>query len=829
MNARRAGRVPPRVDIIGRYQVVRPLGHGGMGQVFLAHDPTLERDVALKLLHRDDSQSALHDEAKALAALSHPGIVTIFEIGVHEGQDFIAMEYLPGRTLRRVLDDAKAAPGTAPREQRVAILRQVAAAVAAAHRAGILHRDIKPENVVVTDDGNVKVVDFGIARRLGGVARPLTRAATARELVDALRRTLPPELVMGGTDTEVSAGTETMFGTPAYMAPEVLVGQEPSEASDVYSLGVVLFECLAGHRPHEGTTLVEMIAQVIDSDAPPLADPLGPLVERMLARDPRQRPTLDEIGAALEPSPIVVHVPIPPPPRKRGLLWFAIGLVAAGGLAFGGWQLRHREPPPPPPAPVANAAASIAVAPFTIDVPSYGREPPHDKFVADTLVGLLDEVEGAHIKALHADGRATAQRSGAEYLVTGAIKEAQGQLHATVEVVSVATGSRVKLVELAKPSVQFAKLMDALAGEIARSVAPGATLAETRNPARAVAFYDQGKAIVDTGRFTDARPYFEQAVDADPQSFDAWYELALVLSWMDADPDLVLAATAQALATAPAGPKHELMRGAALFLHDDYAGARAVLEPLDIPGTPDQREVLYYLGESNWHDGRHDAAFGYFKRALEADARFRPATVHPMQYALARRMGKEAQYFVGLAGESSEWIEMSLGHYQALLYSSSSLQRLWAALILEKPIAPDLATAYLGDDLRGRSLRIARELAAGDREGARREFAALWTSLVAGRTAEQLADVYYGVELLGETVISAGLTDETRQLVTLLAERSKRRPVRGYHRFAMLAAALLGDEGLLVTTPTTERNQRLGDASRAELAGDHAKAAAILT
>ncbi len=806
------------METIGRYHVVRPLGAGGMGTVFLAHDPVLERDVALKVLHRDKVQSTLHEEAKALAALSHPGIVTVFEIGVHEDQDFIAMEYLPGRTLRQVLADG------ASRAERIAILRSVAVAVGAAHRAGILHRDIKPENVVVGDDGNVKVVDFGIARRLT-MPHALPRASTARELIDVLRRTLPPEMIMGGTDTEVSAGTETMYGTPAYMAPEVLVGEEPTAASDIYSLGVVLFECLSGQRPHAGGTLVEMIAQVVEGDAPPLADPLGPLVAEMLARDPRHRPSLPTIGAALEPPPIIIQAPpAPRPPRRR---WPIIALASLGVLAVAGlvmWQLRpaSSEPAVAPTPPLATI--SIAVAPFAIAMPSYGREPPHERFVADTLVGLLDDVEGAHVKGISAADRDAARRSGASYFVTGTLNEEQGKLHARLVVMALASGQVIAQPDAVRPSAEFAKVLDQLAADIARAIDPRATLAD-HNPVRATRYTEIGKQFSDTGRFTDARPYFEQAVDSDPKNYEAWYGLALVLSWMDADEDSILAATTQAQATAPAGPEHELMRGVALFIDGDYPGARAVLEPLDQPGTADLREVLYYLGEANWHDGRFDIGFRYFKRTLEINPKFGPATVHPMQYALVHRNAKDAQYFVGVARESSDWVELAVGHYTALLDSRSARIRMWGYLLLDRKLPPDVTIA---NDFDGRTLNIALAAAAGDREGARRQFASLWAELVIGHTPTQTANLYFDLELLGEVVLTAAMTDETRQIISFLAERSKRRPIRGYQRFSMLAAGLLGEPSLILTTRVSERDAALGEASRAELAGDHTKAAQIL-
>src|SRR5262245_12307109 len=245
-----------------------------MGRVFLARDPSLERLVALKLLHAEASQRDLrarfHDEAKMLAALSHPGIVMIFEIGEHDGQDFIAMEYLAGRSLRELLQPEH----RAQRVDLVAICAKVAVALGAAHTAGILHRDVKPENVVVMDGGDVKVVDFGISRRLNAAEprRSHHRFETpieqrVEELVEAFAITMP--LTTPPRATVITAGTQTVFGTPGYMAPEVLVGGESSASSDVYSLGVMLYECVAGRPPYEGRSLVEVMARAIDGSEQP--------------------------------------------------------------------------------------------------------------------------------------------------------------------------------------------------------------------------------------------------------------------------------------------------------------------------------------------------------------------------------------------------------------------------------------------------------------------------------------------------------------------------------------------------------------------------------
>ena len=572
------------MDDIGRYRIVRQLGTGGMGSVYLAHDPTLERDVALKLLHQG-KHADLMTEAKALAALSHPNIVTIFEVGAHGDQDFITMEYLPGRALREVMQ------AQAPREVLVAICAKVASALDAAHAAKILHRDIKPENVVVGAAGDVKVVDFGIARRFDALTGDGPRAKTASDVVDAMRRTSPPTLLMWGGLDAAAAGpdTQTAFGTPAYMAPEVLLGDVPTEASDVYSLGVVLYECLAGKRPHAASTLVEVIAQMIDEDPPPVDDPLGPLVARMLERSRTARPPLAEVLAALgraatprrdTPAPGAL-APRPVVAARRGPL-LALAALAVGGLGVGAWSLVRAREEGAPRAPVAATAertATVVVEPLTVDIASYGTEPPKVLFVTDVVARLLDQVSGAKLTGLVADPRGTPVA--ATYRVRGAIVEHGAELVANFALVDGETARPLATFHETAPSGQLAALLDALVGDVARAIAPAARLPPAPSPIRARTLAGIGAPLLKNAQFTDARPYYEQAVDADPAYFEAWYALAGILAWMQAPEPQVLAATDRALALAPPGPKHELVRGVWLFLHGAFGEARTALEPIE--------------------------------------------------------------------------------------------------------------------------------------------------------------------------------------------------------------------------------------------------------
>jgi predicted Ser/Thr protein kinase/tetratricopeptide (TPR) repeat protein len=810
---------------IGRYRVIRSLAQGGMGQVFLAHDPSLEREVALKLLLRDSRQLGLREEARALAALRHPAIVTIYEIFEHDGQDVIAMEYVPGRTLRELLAAGR------QRDPVLAICASVAGALRAAHRAGILHRDIKPDNVLVTDSGEVKVVDFGIAHRRTESGRRFSRAVTAPELASAFTATMS---VPVGPDTIVEAGTQTVFGTPAYMAPEVLFGEPATEASDIYGLGVVLYECVTGQRPHPATTLVEMIAQVIDAPAPRLDDPLGDLVDRMLAREPAARPSLDEVIARLSRT-----APVARRSRLPAVLG-VLGVLAVVALGGGAWALARSRTTPSETSSPEPRAAMIAVAPIVVHMPSYGHEPPHPSAIGDVLARGLGELQGARLSGIAASSPDldAASALAANYLVTGSIDEREGSLHARIAVNVVPTGTPLATIERVAPSPRLAALLDELALATAGALAPAAKLDPGPPRLRAERMLREGRRLLDIGLFTHARAYLEQAVEADPKLADAWYALTLAVGWTAAGPAVEQEVAAVAFELTPPGPRRELVRGIQLSLAARWGEMRAVLEPLDPARTPpggtpiadgDRRELFYYLGEASWHDGRHAPAFEYFKRSLAVDKEFRPATVHAWQYAVARRDIEAASFYVAAGAADHAWIDFAAGRYAELAERGPVPFRLASELVLGLALSAESRVRVEADTLDGFTHRIALAVDAGEHGRARALFAEAWRLHVPADGPPGV-DVQVEIESLGEVVLAAGMIDEARQLVAYLASHARAgdRDVRGHPRLAILAAPLVNDPTLIVRDRANERVRRLADAAEAELARDPARAAAIL-
>jgi serine/threonine protein kinase len=344
--------LPTRLPVwLGRYNLLQLLGQGGMGAVYLARDTQLERQVALKLPRLNPKEGAeilerFRREARAAAKLHHPGICAVHDVGQVDGVHYLAMAYIAGSPLRELVKDGKPVP---PR-RAAAIVQQVALAMQHAHDRGILHRDLKPHNILLNEPDQPVVMDFGLARRITG---PAEARLTASGI---------------------------LLGTPAYMAPEQVVdAQKLGPASDIYTLGVILYELLTGRLPFAGP-LATMLAQIM-FDAPPpptefqaeLDPALVALCLKALAKRPEDRyPSMRDFATALGdylprtpppaappaarpaevelPSPLVHVSPPAPAAVRRGTGWgwaVAIGASVVVLAAFVLHQLHGRYNPPP--------------------------------------------------------------------------------------------------------------------------------------------------------------------------------------------------------------------------------------------------------------------------------------------------------------------------------------------------------------------------------------------------------------------------------------------------------------------------------------------------
>ena len=300
--------------LAGRYRLDQPLG-GTMGEVYLATDVELERQVVVKLLGTDADPQRFEREARAAASLAHPNIVQLFEYGDVEGRPYMVFEYLRGGSL----EDRLAAGEPLSDEETERIAHDVAAGLAHAHAHGLVHRDLKPANILFDEEVHAKIADFGIAR-------------------------------LGGAGTLTEAGT--VLGTAAYISPEQAAGDKATPASDVYSFGVILFRMLTGRPPFVATDAKELLEQHRNEPPPPVAEfradapaRLESLTAAALAKDPRERPPdgamlVAELGGgAGEPTRVLplVKETVGPRPRRRLLLALGTGLVtllALAGLGF---------------------------------------------------------------------------------------------------------------------------------------------------------------------------------------------------------------------------------------------------------------------------------------------------------------------------------------------------------------------------------------------------------------------------------------------------------------------------------------------------------------
>jgi eukaryotic-like serine/threonine-protein kinase len=265
---------------VGSYTIVREIGRGGMGRVYLARDERLDRTVALKalaphLIRNGAHRERLRREARAAASLTHPGICTVYALEDVDGDLYIATEFLDGRTLREEI-----ASGERPSSRDVLrTARELASALASAHERGLVHRDLKPENVMRLRDGRLKVLDFGLALMQSRASR-LTAAVTD---------------VRAGAARTAPALTQPGFvvGTPAYMAPEQINGETPDARADVFAFGVLVYEYACGVHPFDGSSALAVVARVLDSDARPIASrcpDLPPQLVTVIGRCLRKRP-----------------------------------------------------------------------------------------------------------------------------------------------------------------------------------------------------------------------------------------------------------------------------------------------------------------------------------------------------------------------------------------------------------------------------------------------------------------------------------------------------------------------------------------------------------
>ncbi|WP_407642656.1 serine/threonine-protein kinase [Actinokineospora alba] len=341
--------------IAGRYRLQSRVGVGGMGEVWQAFDERLSRVVAVKPLvlapglsdeQADQARRRAIREGRIAARLQHPGAVTVYDVAEDDGRPVLVMEYVPGRSLAEIIAER----GTVPAAEVAAIGAQVAAALAAAHAAGIVHRDVKPANILITDDGAAKITDFGIARALGDVT------VTANGI---------------------------LVGTPAFLAPEVARGREPDPTGDVFSLGATLYTALEGRPPFgDGDNAIAVLQTVAAGQFAPSVNggALGEVVAQLMRVDPAERPTMADAAERLRavaaghspPAPTRVDLrPLPDAPvgprSRRGGPAVLIAVIAVVGLALLTLVVANRPGEPDQATTVPSASSPPTTAAVTAE------------------------------------------------------------------------------------------------------------------------------------------------------------------------------------------------------------------------------------------------------------------------------------------------------------------------------------------------------------------------------------------------------------------------------------------------------------------------------
>jgi len=468
---------------LGHYRVGRLIGAGGMGEVYEAEDLQLRRRVALKVLPAAVAADAerlarFTREARALAALNHPGIVTIYSVDESEGEHFFTMELVDGRTL------ATCIPTTGlPTGRLLDLAIPLADALAAAHERGIVHRDLKPGNVMVTGDGRVKVLDFGLARMFA-LAGDAEAASTLDQTQDG-----------------------QMIGTVPYMSPEQFAGKQADARSDLFSLGVVLYEMAGGRRPFAGASPGAVMLAVMQATPtsltvlnPELPDELVRLVDRCLEKDPNRRPaSVAEVRAALEAC-------------RRGLA----------------------TSPQAAPSSDVPKAPSVAVLPFADMSPARDQEYFCDG-IAEEIINALTQLEGLQVTARTSsfafkgkleDVREIGRRLGVGAVLEGSVRKAGERLRITVQLINVADGYHLWSERFDRGAEDIFAIQDEISLGVVTKLKVKLMAGETGALARrheptqdAYHLYLKGRYFLYrryTGDLQRAIEHFERAIVADP-------------------------------------------------------------------------------------------------------------------------------------------------------------------------------------------------------------------------------------------------------------------------------------------------------------------------
>ncbi len=604
---------------IGPYRVLRPLGRGGMGTVLLAEDTRLGRQVALKALTGPEARGAaareqLLSEARAAAALSHPNIASVHDVLDVDGQVVIVFEYVEGETLASTLVRGPLAVPSA-----IKIAAQLADALAAAHARGIIHRDLKPGNVVLTVEQQAKVLDFGIARVMRDDAAALASAYTT---------------------------TATFVGTMGYAAPEQCLGQPVDARADVFSLGVVLFEMIAGQRPFPGDDATSVMRAMLQEDPPSVAvvvpgvsPALDNLIARSLSRHPAQRPqTVREFREGLRSlAPTTAVTMVGPRPVRRAWGWsaFLAALMATAALVAS--LVVNR--PAGLDSPAAPRVPVVAVLPLT----NASGDAAKDYLalgVADNLitrltalpsVTVLSRASVSEARVRMRDLPALATELDAAYLVDGTVQQAGDQVR--INLLLLRRDTSVAWAEAAEGSfTDIFALQTRLASALAQALVVQLSAADrvrlAQQPtmsAEALSAYWRGRALLERrdvgGNIERALAAFDEAIRLDSRFADAHAARGEAL-WArygeTRDPGLPQQAMAAGSEALRLGPERAQVRYSIALTLDGIGKRDEAIEELQraLALQPNYDEARTLLGQVLARQGRIDDAAAEIQKAI---------------------------------------------------------------------------------------------------------------------------------------------------------------------------------------------------------------------
>ncbi len=567
---------------LGPYVVLEPLGSGGMGDVYRAQDPRLGREVAIKVLKMApdaDRLARFEREARATALLAHSNILTIFDVGTHDGAPFLVCELLDGETVRDRLKSGPLDSGVV-----LDLALQLARGVAAAHSLRVIHRDLKPENLLVTRSGTLKVLDFGLAK-----------------LHDS-------SVVDVDSDTVGLSSPGMLVGTPGYMSPEQVRGAVVDERSDIFSIGTIIYEMLAGFNPFARKSPTETLAAILHESPSPLGGDisgvLGDVVERCLRRTPEERfQNASELAGALDAARAVDVRKVVKAARRAG-------------------------------------STSIAVLPF-LDMSSARDQGYLCDGIAEELINALSHVDGLRVaarsssfqfKAAGADSRAVGARLGVDSVLEGGVRKSGERLRITVHLVDVADGYQRWSHRFDGTIEDVFDIQDQIAESVAttlRGILTGREKDAMRRPGTEMEAYEhylRGRQQIHTLSRTNAKTakeMFERAIEIDPNYAPAYAGLAELHAWDtewwgggESSARAADDASRKALELAPQMSESHTARAVALAQRGRYdEAAREFEEALRL--NPNSFEAYYYYGRAAFASGQIEKSAELFKRGGE--------------------------------------------------------------------------------------------------------------------------------------------------------------------------------------------------------------------